>query len=130
MGRKLRSGMRGQSVVEMALVLPILLLLLLGMAEFARLFSNYLTLQQAAREGVRLAITGAADSSVTSRITNMASGLNTSKLTILITPAAPRASGTDVTISLQYPVTLMTPLVAQVVGGTITLQTQIVARME
>jgi Flp pilus assembly protein TadG len=51
--RKIRSG---QGLVEFALVLPLLLLLLLGMAEFARIFAIYSNLFNAAREGVRYGI--------------------------------------------------------------------------
>jgi len=42
---------RGQSLVEFALVLPVLLLLVLGTMDFARLFSTKITLTNAAREG-------------------------------------------------------------------------------
>jgi len=43
--------LRGQSLVEFALVLPILLLLILGAMDFARMFSTKITLTNAAREG-------------------------------------------------------------------------------
>ena len=42
---------RGQSLVEFALVLPVLLLLILGAMDFARMFSTKVTLTNAAREG-------------------------------------------------------------------------------
>jgi len=47
---------RGQSLVEMALVLPILLLLLIGLIEFGRAFFIYAVVSNAAREGVRAGI--------------------------------------------------------------------------
>jgi Flp pilus assembly protein TadG len=43
---------RGQSLVEFAIILPILLLLVLGAMDFARLFSAKIVLTNAAREGV------------------------------------------------------------------------------
>ena len=49
-------GERGQSMVEYALVLPILLLLLLGIMEFGILVFNYNTIANAAREGARYGI--------------------------------------------------------------------------
>ncbi|MFQ5398196.1 MAG: TadE/TadG family type IV pilus assembly protein [Anaerolineae bacterium] len=49
---------RGQGLVEFALILPILLLVVWGLFEFARIFQGYLTVQQAAREGARYAVTG------------------------------------------------------------------------
>jgi Flp pilus assembly protein TadG len=52
----------GAALVEMALVLPILILLLLGTFEFGRAFNAKITLTHATREAVReLAITGDAD---------------------------------------------------------------------
>ncbi len=44
----------GQSVVEFALVLPVLLLILLGIIQFGAVFNSLITLNAAAREGARL----------------------------------------------------------------------------
>lgn len=44
---------RGQAMVEMAMILPILLLLVLGMLEFGLAFDHQLTLEYASREGAR-----------------------------------------------------------------------------
>src|SRR5512141_3013144 len=52
---------RGQTLVEFALTLPILLLLLFGIIEFGRIFQAWVTLQNAARTAVRYAITGQYD---------------------------------------------------------------------
>ena len=55
-------GQRGAAMVEMALVLPILVMLLLGIFEFGRAYNAKITLTHAAREAVReLAITGDPD---------------------------------------------------------------------
>jgi Flp pilus assembly protein TadG len=55
--RALRSpGARGQSLVEFALVLPILLILLLGILDFGRAVAAYNGVSNAARTGVRVAI--------------------------------------------------------------------------
>jgi Flp pilus assembly protein TadG len=43
----------GQAVVEMALVLPILMLILLGIFKFGILYNNYLQLTDATRTGAR-----------------------------------------------------------------------------
>ena len=52
--RKRRSV--GQSLVEFALVLPILLLMLMGILDFGRAIFAYNSLANAARDGARLAI--------------------------------------------------------------------------
>ena len=44
---------RGAAAVEFALVLPLLLLLVLGIFEFGRVFNIQISLSNAAREGAR-----------------------------------------------------------------------------
>lgn len=46
----------GAELVEFALVLPLLLVLIGGIADFAMLFQNYEVTTNAAREGARLAV--------------------------------------------------------------------------
>jgi Flp pilus assembly protein TadG len=52
--RRARSK-RGASLVELALVLPVLLLLVGGVADFGRAFYTYIALTNASREGARAA---------------------------------------------------------------------------
>jgi len=52
-GRHLRDDGSGQALVEFALVVPIFLLLLLGIVDFARAWNVYEVLSDAAREGAR-----------------------------------------------------------------------------
>lgn len=56
--RKLRRDSSGQSIVEFAVVLPLLLLMFFGIFEFGRFYFTKLTLQHAVREATRFAITG------------------------------------------------------------------------
>jgi Flp pilus assembly protein TadG len=49
-------GESGQALVEMALILPVLLLLALGIVEFGRAFNAKQVVTDAAREGARLAV--------------------------------------------------------------------------
>lgn len=51
----------GQAITEFALILPLLLLLIFGVIEFARVFQAYLVIVNAARFGVRYAVTGEYD---------------------------------------------------------------------
>ncbi len=46
---------RGANLVEMAVVLPLLLMLLMGVADVGRAFYSYVTLTNAVREGARFA---------------------------------------------------------------------------
>ncbi len=44
---------KGQSLVELAIILPLLLLILLGIIDFGRVFYSYVTITNASREGAR-----------------------------------------------------------------------------
>jgi len=49
---------RGAAAVEMALVMPILILMIMGIIDFGRIFNGEIQLSQAAREGARVAALG------------------------------------------------------------------------
>ena len=49
-------GERGQAIVELALTLPLLLLVVLGVFDFGLMFQRYEIVTNAAREGARVAV--------------------------------------------------------------------------
>ena len=53
--RKFRKDDRGQAIVELALVLPVILLLIVGVLEFARAWNLHQVMTDAVREGARRA---------------------------------------------------------------------------
>ena len=57
----LKKNCYGQSLVEFALVLPILLALVMGIIQFGIILNGYLTITHAVREGARLAAVGRID---------------------------------------------------------------------
>lgn len=60
---------QGAQLVEFALVLPLLLLVVLGIAEFGLIFQRYEVITNAAREGARLAVLpGYSDNDVRARV--------------------------------------------------------------
>ena len=56
MNRKARHGERGAELVEMAFVVLIFLVLMMGVFEFGRAFNIYQNITNAAREGARFAV--------------------------------------------------------------------------
>lgn len=56
-----RRSRRGQTIAEFALTLPLLLLLMFGIIEFGRIFQSWVTIQNAARQAARYAVTGGYD---------------------------------------------------------------------
>ena len=61
--KRTRNGKRtrGMAMVEMIFVLPLLLLLVFAIAEFGLMFSRWLTLSNAVREGARVGVPWSAD---------------------------------------------------------------------
>ena len=57
-GARLQNKTRGQAIVEFVLALPILLFILFGIIEFARLTFAWMAVQNSARFGIRYAVTG------------------------------------------------------------------------
>ena len=57
-GARSQNRTRGQAIVEFVLALPILLFILFGIIEFARLTFAWMSVQNAARFGIRYAVTG------------------------------------------------------------------------
>jgi Flp pilus assembly protein TadG len=56
--RLLRSNERGSELIELAVALPILLLVIAGIMDFGFLFERYEVVTNAAREGARMAVLG------------------------------------------------------------------------
>jgi Flp pilus assembly protein TadG len=100
-------GERGQTMVEFAIVLPIFLLLLLGIAQGGIAFNNYIQLTDAARAGARygapLACSGSCNRSalVTSKVKASAANLNSAQVGVTITSTW--QPGTDLRVCASYP---------------------------
>jgi len=75
---------RGTVTVELALVVPILLVLLFGIAEFGLLFRDLLILKNAAREGSRAGAVGATTAAISDTALSVATGLNIEDISITL----------------------------------------------
>ncbi len=60
-GRTLRGHSRSQALLEFALALPVLLMVIFGIIDFALLFQAWLSVENIARQTVRFAVTGQYD---------------------------------------------------------------------
>lgn len=54
-------GQAGQTLAEFALVLPIIAFVIFALVDMARAMQSYVTIQEAARDGARYAVTGRID---------------------------------------------------------------------
>jgi Flp pilus assembly protein TadG len=80
-GRWRRAGERGQTAVELALLLPVLMMLLLGAIEGGLFLGEQVSVTNASREGARFMLDGATDADVASLVAGTRRGL-------LVNPAA------------------------------------------
>jgi hypothetical protein len=126
-----RARPRGQTVVEFALVLPVLILLLLFAIDFGRIFLGWVSLNNAARVGANYAALHPdgwnSGSGPAEYDTLMADNLGAINCTPNPNPAADPVFGATkepgelVRVDLNCDFQVMTPIIGAVVGGTITV---------
>jgi hypothetical protein len=63
-------GERGQSLVEIAIFLPVVLIILVGIVEVSHALTAYLVIANAAREGARFGVAGGKEEGITTVILN------------------------------------------------------------
>lgn len=107
--RSLHRGESGQALVELALILPVILLLVVGMLEFARAWNLHQVMTDGAREGARRAVLADPvmdrDSVKAAMWRHLAQfGYDPNYATMGIQPDADfKASGKNITITLSLP---------------------------
>ena len=118
-GVRTGSDEQGQSLVELALALPVLLLLLVGVADAARLYLYASHIDSAAREGAWYAArtTGATESAVAQRVCEAAGwadvgGACSASLVVRYTPDS---AGDAARVEVTYPVPLLSGYLANAV---------------
>jgi Flp pilus assembly protein TadG len=98
---------RGAAAVEFALVLPLLLLLVLGIADLGRAYSVQTTLSSAAREGVRVMALQNNATAARSAAKSAATNLALSDAQISVTPTSCAVSSSTptatATVTISYP---------------------------
>jgi Flp pilus assembly protein TadG len=117
---------RGSALIEVALTLPLLLLVAAGIFEFGRAYQTQQVLTNAVREGARVAVlpnqpSGAAETRVSTYLT--AGQLpNVGDATISVTPTTISIGGTTtpgsrVTVSYPFSFMVLQPVARLVVGS-------------
>ncbi len=126
-----RERKNGQAMVETALVLPLVLLILLGIAQFGLIINAQLTLQNSAREAARLGATGVGDQAVTGRVYSTASILDPSRFNITVTPVeSSRTQGSNITVRVNYQMEIVVPIISQIIGSQLTMASEVTMRVE
>ena len=125
---------RGQTLVELALILPILVILLMGTIEFGRIFFTYLTVTHASREAARATIvhTTKDNTYIQEKVENAAGWLDPTTLTVDVTPTSPasRTTGVPLTVKVSCPVELFTPVLSDVLANPFIVRAETTMRIE
>ena len=125
----------GAAAVELAVVLPVLILILLGIIQFGFILNGQITLTHAAREGARLAvINGDNDQAVKQRVKDSSVALLLKLNEVVID----RPSNTDnendrdwIKVTVSGSVSLIVPLPDKILeGGSIKLSSESIMRAE
>jgi len=106
MVRKLKKNRRGAATVEMAIVLPLLLMLTMGAIKYGWLFLKAQQITNAARQGARIAILpDVTEDDVLTAISNLmtAAGMGSAYLPPTITPGVGVGPGEAVTVRITVP---------------------------
>ena len=121
---------RGQGLVEMALVLPIFLLIIFGMLDLGRAVYAYNTISNSSRAGARVAIVNQTTSAIQAEAISQSVALGVTAGQVSISYLQPTTSATcpspisigcrvSITVTDQW--TAVTPVISQIIGP-ITLQ--------
>lgn len=134
--RELKKNQSGQAMVELAITLPVLLLILCGIIDFGWILSNQLTLSYCSREGARYGIVHSRDANavqiITNRVLSVAPEYIRNKMSVIVTFSN---SGTnqlgDITVETRAGIVALTPVTGVFVQGeSVQLSSQCVMKVE
>ncbi|NNC91061.1 MAG: pilus assembly protein [Acidimicrobiia bacterium] len=114
------SNDRGTSTLELAFVAPLLFVLALGIVDMGRALALSVTVSEAAQEGVIFAGHDPSDpDAIVSRVIFSATDPKLEPDQVTVTCLT--APSDHVSVTVDYQLDLMTPLIADLVGGTVDL---------
>jgi len=122
---------KGQSMVEIALVLPILLLLLCGIIDFGRILYASIHLNMVSQEAVRMGGLGKSDSDIVQYVNDTVALVNKDAIIVNITPNDnDRKSGEYVKVKITYEVKYITPIIGAFIPSPFQINTESTIRIE
>ena len=107
---------RGQALVEVALVLPLLLLLFMGIFDFGRAVVAYNTVGNGARGAMRAAIVDQNVTVIRDAALRQMTSLNADGVTVTYTPCTTVEIGCAASIEVSYAWSPITPIIGSIVG--------------
>ncbi len=125
--RRLLRSERGQAMVEMVIALPVLILIMFAVVDAGRIFNVWITVTNGAREGARAAATRRTEPEILDRIDQAMTGVTYDAPVIT---NAEGASGSPVTVVVGSDVTLVTPVISQILGAFVHLEGRSTMQLE
>lgn len=121
---------KAQAVVEFALITPILLWMIMAVAQIAIMTADYMQLNNAARVGARAAASiGMSDTEIKRMMKDTITMMDKEAIVMTFTPDdMHRHSGQPVTVSLHYDLPILVPII--LVPDPFPLDTKIIMEVE
>lgn len=123
-------GQRGQATVELAVVLPFLVLVLLGIAEMGMMLGSYLSVQSLAQDGSRDVALGLSEGAIISQLNGQVpANLQAGNVSVTFSPDAGTGGwtfGTPVTVLVRYPYAVDLPIISTIIGSQVNLSSSLV----
>ncbi|GEN44406.1 TadE/TadG family type IV pilus assembly protein [Alkalibacillus haloalkaliphilus] len=127
----MRRNEKGQSMVEFALIIPLLLFMLVGVFDIGRMLYTYTGLHFTAQETVRLGGFGYEDEAIMEFAKENFQTGSSDQLVVEISPSEDlRSPGEYVTVTLNYPIEPFTPFASQIFSDAVTLSSDSTIRIE
>ena len=107
-----KRNQEGQSMVEMALTMPILVLIVAGILDLGRAYFTFVTLSDAAAEGAAYAAIHPTDTvQVIERAADTTNGLVVLDPSMVSVDYAELTPGSSITVTVEYEYQLLTPII-------------------
>ncbi len=128
---RLTKNQEGQSLVEFALVIPLLLIILMGIIEFGLMFNSFIVITNGSREGARLASLGGTDTEIVERVELVTRSIDITNITVTISPNySSRSNGEMVTVLVEYDYQMISPIISNLLSPLINLESETIMRVE
>jgi Flp pilus assembly protein TadG len=112
----LKKDQKGQSLVEVALTMPILILVLVGILDLGRAYFTFIALSDAAAEGAAYAAIHPTDTTqIVARAVDSSTGLVTFEPSMVKVTANEITAGNPITVTIEYEYQILTPLMSSFV---------------
>lgn len=119
---------RGASTLELAFIAPVLFILALGIVDMGRALALGVTVSEAAQEGLTYAAYEPSETdAIVSRVIFSTTDPDLQSENVTIT--CPVAPNDHIAVTVDYDLELMTPLIGEMFGGTVTLSKTVIGEI-